>query len=103
MKRFGELNVKVEKKDIFEVPRISITEVINCEIEVMAFLKNIKTKHGDRYLLLVKHDHIECKFFTDATPIKQALDQIPEDSFPFLTTIRQQRFGTGSGKTYHFT
>lgn len=60
--------------------------------------------HGNgRYIVKIKHEGIERKFFTNAAPIKGALDQISKDGFPFLTTIKQQRFGSGSGKTFYFT
>lgn len=63
-----------------------------------------KQSHGDgRYILKVKHEGSECKFFTNATPIKNALDQINKTDLPFTTIIKQQRFGTGSGKTFYFT
>jgi len=39
----------------------------------------------------------------NATPIKEALEKIPKTEFPFITIIKQQRFGSGSGKTFYFT
>jgi hypothetical protein len=46
---------------------------------------------------------VERKFFTNATPIKDALSKISKKDLPFLTTVKQQRFGSGSGKTFYFT
>jgi len=105
MKKFSDLGVKpLEDKNIFNVPVVSIQDVINVEIQVLDFEANVKTAHGDgRYILKVKYEDRECKFFTNATPIKQALDQINRSDFPFRTVIKQQRFGTGSGKTFYFT
>lgn len=104
MKRFSDLGVKApEDKNIFNVPVISIEDVANIEIEVLDFEANVKTKHGDgRYILKVKYEGRECKFFTNADPIKKALDQINKNDFPFTTTIRPQKFG-GNKKTYQFT
>lgn len=104
MKKFSDLGIKTEEKNIFNVPQVSIQDVINVEIEILDYEANVKTSHGDgRYILKVKHEGRECKFFTNATPIKNALDQICKKDLPFVTIIKQQRFGTGSGKTFYFT
>lgn len=104
MKSFAELGIKpIDDKNIFNVPVISIEDVANVEIEVLDFEPNIKTKHGEgRYILKVKYDGIERKFFTNADPLKKALDQINKSDFPFKTTIKPQKFG-GNKKTYQFT
>ena len=105
MKRFSDFGIKTnEDKNIFAVPIISIEEVTNCEIEVLDFEANVKTKHGPgRYIVKVRYENIERKFFTNAAPIKEALDKVQKQVFPFLATIKQQRFGSGSGKTFYFT
>lgn len=105
MKKFSDLGVKpLDDKNIFNVPVVSVQDVINVEIEVLDFEANVKTAHGDgRYILKIKHEDRECKFFTNATPIKNALSQISKSELPFTTTIKQQRFGNGSGKTFYFT
>lgn len=105
MKKFSELGVSlIDNRCVFQVPKVSITDVLNCEIEVLDFESGVRTQHGeDRYVVKIRHDGIECKFFTNSTPIKEALHQINKDDFPFTTTIRVQKFDTGSGKTYHFT
>lgn len=104
MNKFSDFGIKTGgDRTIFEVPQISISDVINCEIEVLDFTPNVKTSHGDdRYIVKVRHDDRECKFFTAASQIKEALDKIPKEKFPFCTTIKQQRFGS-TGKTYFFT
>lgn len=106
MKRFSDFGIKPANSDkaIFEVPQISITDILNCEIEVFDFQSGIKTKHGEnRYIVKIKYDGTEYKFFTDAKPIKDVLDQIPKENFPFITVIKQKKFGSGSIKTYEFT
>ncbi len=105
MKKFSDFGIKPkDNKKIFEVPKISITDVLNCEIIVLAFQPNVKTRHGDnRYVIKIRHNNIECKFFTSSNNLKQVLDEVPEDGFPFTTTIKQQSFGTGNGKTFYFT
>ena len=105
MKRFGDFGIATTAgKNIFPVPVISIEEVTNCEIAVLDFEAGVKTRHGEgRYVVKVLLEGQERKFFTNATPIKEALQQIDRSSLPFLTTIKQQRFGAGSGKTFYFT
>ena len=90
MRRFSELGIKqVDDKKIFNCQQVSISDVINCEIEVLDFIPNMKTTHGDnRYLVKFRQDGQEGKFFTNSSAIKSVLDQIPKDEFPFLTTIR---------------
>ena len=105
MNKFADFGINtLENKNIFPVPVISIEEITNCEIEVMDFEAGVNTKHGsDRYVVKVRHEGVERKFFTNATPIKEALTKVSKENFPFLTTIKQQRFGSGSGKTFYFT
>jgi len=105
MKRFSEFNITTgTDKNIFVVPVISIEELINCEVEILDFEKGVKTRHGEnRYVVKVKHEGVERKFFTNAAPIKEALDQVSKSDFPFITVVKQQRFGSGSGKTFYFT
>lgn len=105
MKKFSDFGINtLSDKHIFPVPVVSISDLVNCEIEVIDFEADVKTRHGDgRYVVKVKHENTECKFFTNATPIKEALDRVPKTDFPFSTIIKQQRFGSGSGKTFYFT
>lgn len=105
MKKFSEFGINtLEDKVIFPVPIISITDVINCEIEILDYEPGVKTRHGDdRYVVKIRNEGIDSKFFTNATPIKEALDKVPKEEFPFATTIKQQKFGSGSGRTYYFT
>lgn len=81
---------------------MSITDVINSEIEVLDYIPNMKTKHGDgRYLIHYKANDTEGKFFSNSGAIKSVLDQIPKSDFPFITTIRCTK--CGNGKIYQFT
>jgi len=103
MKRFSELGVKQDdERKVFNCTQVSISDVINCEIEVLDFIQGVKTKHGDgRYLIHFKHEGIEGKFFSNAANLKNALDQISKDDFPFTTVIRAIK--CGNGKMYQFT
>lgn len=105
MNRFSDFGINtLDDRNIFPVPLISIQDVVNCEIEVLDFETDVKTRHGEgRCIVKIRHENLEKKFFTNATPIKDALTRIPKSEFPFTSTIKQQRFGSGSGKTFYFT
>jgi hypothetical protein len=104
MKKFSELGIKpTENKAIFEVPKLSIEDLINCEVEVIDFESGVTTRHGEgRTIVKVKYNGAEVKFFTNAKPIKEALQQVQKQDFPFLATIKVQKYGSGSAKTYYF-
>ncbi|HEY5508429.1 MAG TPA: hypothetical protein VIK29_07155 [Paludibacter sp.] len=105
MKKFSDLGIKPEEQqNIFPVQQISITDVTNCEIEILDFAPDVKTQFGEgRYVVRIRYENIERKFFTNAKPIKDALDKVNKADFPFTTTIKPQKFGNGNGKTFYFT
>jgi len=107
MKRTGNLYDKIytfDDKKIFAVTQVSITDVLNCEIQVLGYESGIKTSQGDnRYIVKIIHDGIECKFFTNSSHLKEALDRIPKEEFPFMTIIKQQKYGSGNAKAIYFT
>ncbi len=104
-KRFSELNIQPEdERKIFNCQQVSITDILNSEIEVLGFLPNVKTKHGEgRYLIHYKTTDgtEEGKFFTNSESLKKVLDQVPDDDFPFITVIKATK--CGNGKIYQFT
>jgi hypothetical protein len=103
MKKFSELGVKqCNERKLFNCQQVSITDVVNCEIEVLDYIPNVKTKHGDgRYLIHYRCEGTEGKFFSNSTNIKHAIDQIGEEDFPFVTTIKATK--CGNGKIFQFT
>lgn len=103
MKKFSDLGITVDDdRKIFECKQVSITEIINCEIIVHDFLSDMKTRHGeDRYLVRYSCSGSEGKFFTNSKRIKSALDNVPNDAFPFSTVIKCLKVGQNS--TYMFT
>ena len=52
-KRFSELGIKQQDdRKIFNCPQVSVTDILNSEIEVIDYLPDVKTKHGEgRYLI----------------------------------------------------
>lgn len=105
MKRFSELGVKIpEQNKVFNVQQVSITDILNTEIEVIDYLNEVKTKHGDGRCLVHFRDvksGTEGKFFTASANIKIALEQIGKDDLPFITVIKAVKLG--SQKKYQFT
>jgi len=103
MKSFSELAIApLETKNMFVVPIVSIEDVVNFEIEVLDFVPGVETKYGkERCVLKIRYEGKECKFFTNASPIKDALSKVPKEEFPFSAVIKQQRFG--NKKTFYFT
>lgn len=105
MKRFSELGVKMPEQDkVFNVQQVSITDIINTEIEVIDYIPDVKTKHGDgRCLIRFRYPETgnEAKFFTASANIKIALEQISKEDFPFSTIIKAVKLG--NSKTYQFT
>lgn len=105
MKRFSELGIKqADNERIFNCQQVSITDVLNTEIEVLGYLPDVKTKHGEGRCLVhfrQSDNRAEGKFFTNSSSIKHALQQVRDEDFPFLTTIRAYKIG--NGKLFQFT
>lgn len=103
MKKFSELGITIEgDRKVFNCNQVSISDVINCEIEVIDYIPGMKTKHGEgRSLVHFKLEDKEGKFFSNAGNIKSVLEAIPKEEFPFLTTIKCTK--CGNGKIYQFT
>jgi len=102
-RRFCELGIQpVGGRKIFDCKQVSIIDLLNREIEVLDYLPDLHTAHGDgRYLVHIRVDGSEAKFFTNSTALKSVLDQVQEQDLPFLTTIRAKQMG--KGKIYMFT
>jgi hypothetical protein len=105
MKRFSELGItQQDSRKIFNCQQVSITDVLNSEIEVLDFLPNVKTAHGEgRYLIhyRISESGEEGKFFTNSQALKSCLDQVKDGDLPFLTVIKATK--CGKGKVYQFT
>lgn len=103
-KRFSELGIRSDDRTIFNCQQVSVTDVLNSEIEVLGYLPDVKTQHGEgRCLIHFKRldDGSEGKFFTNSSALKGVLSQVNEEDFPFITTIRAVK--CGNGKIYQFT
>lgn len=102
-RHFSELGITVkDERKIFNCQQLSITDILNSEIEVVDYIPDMKTQHGDgRYLVKFSQNGQDGKFFTNSSALKSVLDQIPKEDFPFITTIRCMK--CGNGKIYQFT
>lgn len=104
-RRFSELGVIVDNGlKIFNCQQVSITDILNSEIEVIDFVSDVKTKHGEGRCLVhfrMIDGSEEGKFFTNSQSLKNALSQVKEEDFPFLTVIKALK--CGKGKIYQFT
>lgn len=105
MNKFADFNISVNDKTMFNVPKVSITDLVNKEIEVLDYQANITTSQGNgRYVVKIKNGEIQQKFFTNASPLKDALKQVKKEQFPFATTIKHKSYDeNGTKKTYFFT
>lgn len=111
MIRFSDLNLKympADGKKRFNGERVRISEIVNVEIELHDFERDIKTKQGEgRYLVSFRDTRTGRfgKFFTNSEELKAMLDAMEAkgDVFPILTVIRSEAFQGGSGTRYYFT
>lgn len=104
-KKFSELGIQADERTIYNCQQVSVTDVLNNEIEVLGFLPDVKTKHGEGRCLVhfrfTDGSGGEGKFFTNSSSLKGVLAQVRHEDFPFITTIRAVKCGTG--KIYQFT
>jgi hypothetical protein len=103
VKKFSEMNIQVSQLNIFQAQQVTITEILNREVQVIDYQSNVKTTYGpDRYIVLIELEGNRMKFFTDSKRIKEQLDQVPKEDFPFLAIVSILKFGDKK-KTYQFT
>ena len=108
MKNFSEINIKKESRTkdgqvYYEVPAISCSFLVDRQIVVKEFQKDVTTKNGTgRYVVLIEEGGKECKFLTNNPRLKDILDQVSEmGEFPFRATFRSRSLG-GSKVDYYF-
>ncbi len=100
MRKFSEMGITYtpsdgKKRFAGNVKRLG--EIVNEEIEIHDFERDVKTKHGDKRYLVSYRDKRSGdfnKFFTNSEELKAQLEQAGalEDGFPFETTIRSELF-----------
>lgn len=83
----------INGKKTFHCDPIRLGELINKEFWILDYEKDVRTVHGNRYLVLIKFnktdpDNLSRKFFTGSCEIKETLDMINErNAFPRRATL----------------
>lgn len=88
MTNFKDLGIEVEVT-YFAGKSIRVEEILNVPIKVHAFkIEPSKKKANSDYLTLqIEIDERKRVVFTGATILIQTIKKVPEDKFPFTTTI----------------
>lgn len=91
MNKFSDMKIQLPPKG-FEGDKIKISKILNREIEVHDFkIDNSKCfSHkgsGKCLTLQIKIGEAKHIVFTSSTFLLETIQQVPKESFPFLTTI----------------
>ena len=94
MKNFSQFNIQSEKKE-FEGDKIKMSKILNREIVVHHFKledsKIFKEKGSGKCLYLqISFNNVKYIVFTGSGRLIEVIQQIPDDGFPFLTTIIEE-------------
>lgn len=109
-KKFSELGITYTPEDgkkRFPGKAVRLSAIVNKEIEIHDYEKDVKTSQGEgRYIVSFKDAKTGewAKFFTASEEMKQILDKASdiEDCFPFTTVIESEVFD-GNKVKYRFT
>lgn len=88
MNNFKDFKIKAELST-FTGEKIKIDKLLNAEISILGYkIEDSKVKPGTKLLIL----HLEKKgtkhvLFSGSTILMQMIKQVPEDKYPFKTTI----------------
>lgn len=98
MHNFKDFNIK-PKINAFVGEKIQVQKLFNLPIKVIDFkVEPSKQKPGTELLTLQIEKSGEKRIvFTGSTVLIQMIQKVPEDKFPFMTTIR------GDNDYYEFT
>jgi len=98
MHKFEDFNIK-PKITSFVGEKIQVQKLFNLSIKVLDFkVEPSKQKEGTEFLTLQIEKSGEKRIvFTGSTILIQQIKKVPEDKFPFITTIK------GDNDYYEFT
>lgn len=109
MEDFAKLGITYEPEDgkkQFDCRRVALSSLLNETIIIKDFEDDIKTREGDKRMLVLfgyEGRDDEGKFFTNSKRLKQILHKAQDaNKLPFRTTIRKIDFGAGKNE-YIFT
>lgn len=97
--KFSDLGITITR-DSFTDPKISINDVLNIEIKVLGFKKDVNTQNGMRHLIRIEIENQTRVFFTSASQLIAVLSH-EKVQFPFTTIIKSFKIGDKRG--YEFT
>lgn len=95
MNNFKQFNIKIETSNRFEGDKIKISKILNKEIVVYKYKidnsKIFSKKGSDKCLQLqISVSNVKHVIFTSSKFLIETIIQIPENGFPFLTTIVEE-------------
>lgn len=96
---FSDLGIDL-KDEGFTEEKISINDIVNVEIEVIEYKREVETRNGNRYVVRINHEGRKRIFFTQSKRIIAALEN-EKIKFPFKTIIKTYKAGEKRG--YMFT
>jgi hypothetical protein len=96
---FSDLGIEL-KDEGFTEEKISINDIVNVEIEVLNFKREVETRNGHRYVVQITYEGRQRIFFTLSKRIVAALES-ERIKFPFRTIIKTYKVGDKRG--YMFT
>lgn len=90
MFNFRDLGIK-STENTFTGKKIDMDDILNVEIVVDAFkIQDSTKKKGTMYLTLqIEKEETKRVVFTGSKNLMDLINQVPEDKFPFKTTIRK--------------
>ena len=90
MFNFSDFKIK-PKENTFTGKKIEIDDVLNTEIIVEGFkIEDSKKKQGTKFLTLqIEKEQNKRVVFTGSKNLMDLITQVPENSFPFKTTIKK--------------
>lgn len=90
MFNFSDLNIK-PKENTFTGKKIDVDDILNIEIIVYGHqIKDSTKKQNTKYLTLqIEFENIKRVVFTGSKNLMDLISQVPENKFPFKTTIRK--------------
>ena len=98
--KFKDMKLNISSngdKKMFDCDLVSLSDLINEEIEIIDFETGITTSFGEnRCVVKIKVNNENKKFITSSIKMMNELAAIKDQySFPFTTTIKKSKFQNG--------
>ena len=90
MFKFKDFNI-TPKENKFIGKKMDVDDVLNIEVAVLGFeIKDSTKKEGTKYLTLqIEINENKRVVFTGSKNLMDLISQVPENGFPFKTTIKK--------------